>query len=137
MEFWTIEIADGPAWSAAGWRRAHGEQLVEAAVTNGAKEWNWVVRDWGVLLELQFSDESEWLRFRATPAVRAALDAAPEPVDGRWIYSGRGGSSPAMVPLHPRPTLGAEGAPLPQPEPEPEPWQQPFGLRHSSCAPAT
>ena len=130
MEFWTIEVADGPTWSAGGWRRAHGELLVEAAVTHGAKEWEWVVRNWGVLLELAFTDESEWLRFRATPAVRAALDAAPDPVGGRWIYSGRGGSSASREPRRPRPARGSDGAPLPEPEPELEFWQQPLGLRH-------
>jgi len=98
-------------------------------VTHGAKEWTWVVRDWGVLLEILFSDETEWLRFRGTPAVRAALDAAPDPINGRWIYSGRGGSSAAMVPRRPRPVRGSDGAPTPLPEPMPEMWQHPLGLR--------
>jgi hypothetical protein len=134
MDFWTIEIADGPTWSAASWRRAYGERLVEAAVTNGAKEWSWVDRGWGVLLEVAFTDESGWLRFRGTPAVRAALDAAPDPVNGRWIYSGRGGSSGSMVPRRPRPIRGADGAPLPEPDHEPELWQHPVGLRHCGAA---
>src|ERR1700712_4748866 len=109
MDFWTIEIADGSTWSAAGWRRAYGQQLVEAAGTHSAKEWSWVDRGWGVLLELSFADEGDWLRFRSAPAVRAALDAAPDPVNGRWIYSGRGGSSGSFVPRHPRPVPGAGG----------------------------
>jgi hypothetical protein len=132
MEFWTIEVADGPSWSATGWRRSHGERLVEAALTHGAKEWNWVIRDWGVLVEISFTDENEWLRFRGTPAVRAALDAAPDPIHGLWIYSGRGGSSPATVPVHPRPHRGSDSAPPPEPEPAPELWQVPLGLRQSS-----
>ncbi|MDQ2739727.1 MAG: hypothetical protein M3Y35_14160 [Actinomycetota bacterium] len=98
MQVWTIEVADAaPVASAGSWRRAHGAWLVEAALTHGAKDWTWVVRPWGVLVELSFDDEADWLRFRATPAVQAALDAAPDPVNGIWVYSGRGGSSAARV----------------------------------------
>jgi len=129
VDVWTIEVADGPGLSAAAWRRAHGELLVEAALTHGAQEWTWVVRDWGALLEITFRDEGDWLRFRGTPAVQAALDAAPDPVSGMWIYSGRGGSSAARMPRHPKPRRLSDGAPLPEPEPEPSPWQQPLGLR--------
>jgi hypothetical protein len=134
MDFWTIEIADGPSWSAEGWRRAYGERLVEAAVTHGSKDWSWVSRGWGVLLELSFADEAEWLRFRGTPAVRAALDAAPDPVNGRWIYSGRGGSSGSLVPRNPRPRSGSDSAPPPEPEAGPELWQHPLGRRHYEIA---
>jgi len=131
MDVWTIEVADGPTMSARSWRRAHGELLTEAAITHGAQEWTWVVRDWGVLLEVTFADESDWLRFRATPAVRAALDAAPDPVNGMWVYSGRGGSSASRVPRRPKPRSQSDGAPMPEPEPEPSPWQQPLGLRQN------
>jgi len=63
MQVWTIEVADAaPVASAGSWRRAHGEWLVEAALTHGAQEWTWVVRPWGVLLELSFDDEADWLR---------------------------------------------------------------------------
>ena len=130
VDVWTIEVADGPRLSAHAWRRAHGELLVEAAVTNGAQEWTWVVRDWGVLLEISFRDEGDWLRFRDTPAVQAALDSVPDPVSGMWLYSGRGGSSAARMPRHPKPRRRLDGAPLPEPELEPFPWQQPLGLRH-------
>lgn len=130
MDVWTIEVADAPRLSAWSWRRAHGELLVEAAVTHGAQEWTWVVRDWGVLLEITFRDEGDWLRFRGTPAVQAALDSAPDPVSGMWVYSGRGGSSAARIPRYPKPRRLSDGAPLPEPEPKPSPWQQPLGLRH-------
>lgn len=130
VRVWTIEVANATsAASASSWRRAHGERLVEAAITHGAKEWTWVVRPWGVLLELGFSDEADWLRFRATPAVQAALDAVPDPVNGIWVYSGRGGSSATRVPRRPRPVRSSEGAPLPEPEPEVAPWQHPLGRR--------
>lgn len=121
MEFWTIEVAHGPQLSAGRWRDAHGESLVEAALTHGAQEWAWVVRDWGVLLEVAFDDETDWLRFRGTPAVQAALDAVPDPVNGLFVYSGRGGSSAAPVPRRPRVPLGAGAAALPVPDPEPRP----------------
>ncbi len=132
MQVWTIEVADAaPVASAGSWRRAHGEWLVEAALTHGAKDWTWVVRPWGVLVELSFDDEADWLRFRATPAVQAALDAAPDPVNGMWVYSGRGGSSAARVPRRPRPVRSSDSAPLPEPDPEPALWQQPLGSRAS------
>jgi hypothetical protein len=131
MDVWTIEVADGHTASARGWRREHGERLVEAALTHGAKEWTWVVRSWGVLLELSFADESDWLRFRRTPAVQAALDAAPDPVAGRWIYPGRGGSSASRIPRRPRPLRSCDGAPIPEPDPEPALWQHPLGRREA------
>lgn len=118
MDFWTIEVVDGPTSSARSWREAHGESLAEAAVTHGAQEWTWVVRDWGVLLEVAFRDESGWLRFRSIVAVQAALDAVPDPVNGILIYSGRGGSSGATLPRRPRPVPLVGGAALPEPEPE-------------------
>lgn len=131
MDVWTIEVADGPTMSAAEWRRAHGEWLTEAALTHGAQEWDWVVRGWGVLLEVTFGDESGWLRFHATPAVQAALDAAPDPVSGTWVYHGRGGSSACRVPRRPRPIRRPDAAPGPEPDQEAFFWQQPLGRRHS------
>jgi hypothetical protein len=112
MEYWTIEILDGQ-FSADMWSAAHREHLVEAAVTHGAKDWRWVRRDWGLILELEFVDEADWLRFRATPAVRAALDAVPDPVNGLYIYSGPGGGSSARLPRGPRPRPAAGAAELP------------------------
>lgn len=116
MEFWTIEVLDG-AFPAASWRRAYGERLVEAALTHGAQEWNWVARKWGVIFELAFRDEADWLRFRGTPAVQAALDGAPDPVNGLLIYAGRGGSSGAGVPRRPRPAPRSGAAARPEPVP--------------------
>ncbi len=132
VEFWTIEVADGALAPARRWREAHGERLVEASLTNRAHEWSWVVRHWGVLLELGFVDESDWLRFRDSAAVRAALDAVPDPVNGLFVYSGRGGSNSAGVPRRPRPILGAGAASLP--EPEPEPLYPPPGLQLAAFA---
>jgi hypothetical protein len=117
MEFWTIEVLDGQ-FSASWWAQSHRESLIEAAVTHGARDWRWVDRDWGVVLELQFVDEVDWLRFRATPAVQAALDAAPDPVSGVHTYRGPGGSSGVGEPVRPRPRPAAGAAALPEPVPE-------------------
>jgi hypothetical protein len=116
MEFWTIEVLDGSMMPASRWRDAYGQNLVEAAVTHGAQEWRWVSRAWGEILEVAFRDEADWLRFRATPAVQAALDGVPDPVNGLLIYAGRGGSSAAGVPRHPRPAPMSGAAELPEPE---------------------
>ena len=117
MEIWTTEVLDGQ-FSASWWAQAHREAIIEAAITHGAKDWTWVSRDWGIVLELVFPDESAWLRFRATPAIRAALDLAPDPVNGVHIYSGPGGSSGVGEPHRPRPipATGAAAIPIPPPE---------------------
>ena len=88
---------------------------MEAAVTHGAKQWNWAVPDWGVVFELRFADEADWTRFRATPAVGAALDGAPDPINGVFIYPGRGGASGARIPRRPRPRPRVDRA-LPEPD---------------------
>ncbi|TQS44851.1 hypothetical protein [Cryptosporangium phraense] len=129
MEIWTIEVLDGQ-FSADVWSASHREHLDEAAVTHGAKDWRWVRRDWGLILELEFADEADWLRFRATPAVQAALDAVPDPVNGLFVYSGPGGSSGVRSPRRPRPIPAAGAAEIPVPvEPPlrsaPEPMLRP------------
>jgi hypothetical protein len=111
----TIEIQDGEIVSAAGWRRAHGESLIEAAVTNGAQDWNWHTPSWGVVLELRFADEHARERFKGLPAVTAALDAVPDPVLGLVIYPGRGGGSGASRPRRPRPAPVAGAAEVAEP----------------------
>ena len=88
-------------YSARQWKDGYGEALLEAAITHGAKEWAWVFQGWGVLLEIGFADEADWLRLRATPAVQAALDAVPDPVNGRsrlsrtWWQQRRAGAPQA------------------------------------------
>jgi hypothetical protein len=117
MDFWTIEVADSEDEPARRWWDTYSERLLEVALTHGAKEWDCVHCPWGVLLEVGFDDEEDWLRFRATLAVQAALDAAPDPVNGIYVYSGRGGSSGARVPRRPRPRPRADSAERPIPEP--------------------
>ncbi len=121
MLWWTIEVLDAGRSSASAWRTSYGEGLVEAAVTHRVQEWAWVVRPWGVVLELAFPDEADWLRFRATPVVAAALDAVPDAASGLLVYAGRGGGSGAGVPRRPRPAPLSGGAALPEPEPLPSP----------------
>jgi hypothetical protein len=81
------------------------------------------VVDWhlplcGVVLELCFGTDEQLERFRGLPAVRAALDAVPDPVHGLVVYRGRGGGAGASVPRRPRPAPVAGAAPLPEPEPD-------------------
>jgi hypothetical protein len=115
MDPWlTIEIFDGE-FPASSWRRAHGDNLTEAAITNGAWRWQWHEHQWGVVLELEFRDEQQRDRFRDLPAVCAALDAVPDPGRGLLVYPGRGGGSGARVPHRPRPLpmAGAGARPAP------------------------
>jgi hypothetical protein len=120
MSFWlTIEVQHGDlprgGVSADAWKRAHGESLVEAALTNGAKYWKWHSPRWGVIVELRFADEASRDRFRTLPAVTAALDAVPDPVSGLLVYPGRGGGAGAGEPRRPRPAPVAGAAEVEEP----------------------
>ena len=116
-EWLTVEVFDGDV-PASGWRRAHDDALIEAAVTNGASYWEWHLTPWGVVLELDFDREEQLERYRALPVVRAALDAVPDRVHGLLVYRGRGGGSGALVPRRPRPHPAAGAAALPEPTPD-------------------
>ena len=107
----SIEVLDGE-FSARLWVEARGDSLIEAALHHGVIEWNWQHFDWGSVLELEFGDEEGWERFRASPAVAAALDAVPDRVSGLLIYRGRGGTSSPRQPRRPRPLSGAGAAAL-------------------------
>jgi hypothetical protein len=116
MAYWlTIEVQHGEVFPADGWRRAYGESLIEAAVTNGAQNWKWHAPRWGVILELAFRDEEARNAFRGLPAVIAALDAVPDPVFGVLLYPGRGGGSGAGMPRRPRPAPVAGAAEAEEP----------------------
>jgi hypothetical protein len=119
VAYWlSIEVFDD-AFPAVAWRDAHERFLVEAAVTNSASYWEWHVHRWGVVLELAFEDEQRRDAFRDLPAVIAALDAVPDPVNGVLVYPGRGGGSGASVPRRPRPAPAAGAVQLPEPDDEP------------------
>jgi hypothetical protein len=116
-EWLTIEVLDGEV-PASEWRRAYENDLVEAAITNGAAYWEWHDTRWGVVLELVFDDDERLERYRALPVVRAALDAVPDFAHGLIVYRGRGGGAGASVRRRPRPLPVAGAAPLPTAEPE-------------------
>lgn len=115
LYWWSIEVLDGPSEPARFWREAHGSALTEAAITHGAYDWVWHQHTWGVLFEIAFARDERWHVYRDLPAVRAALDAVPDPVNGLLVYPGRGGSSGTVQPRRPRPIAGAGAAALPEP----------------------
>jgi hypothetical protein len=115
--WWSIEVFDGPRGYARSWRDAYGAALLEAAITNGVKEWEWHYHSWGVLLEVAFADEDRGKAYRDLPAVRAALDASPDPVNGVLVYRGRGGSSGRVEPRRPLPISTGGAAEVRREEP--------------------
>ena len=116
--WWSIEVFHGES-SARLWEDIYSNALIEAAVTHGATSWEWHEHRWGVVLEIEFAEDSQWEGFRALPVVRAALDAVPDPVNGLLVYRGRGGGAGATRGRKPRPTAGAGAVALPEPGDEP------------------
>ena len=88
----SIEVFDGSVASGFGaaslWAENHGDALVETAVIHGALDWAWHPTSWGVVFEIAFADEEAWDAYRASLAVRTALDAVPDPVSGVLVYRG-------------------------------------------------
>ncbi|WP_405731613.1 hypothetical protein OG607_33960 [Streptomyces sp. NBC_01537] len=105
-DWWSIEVLNART-PAAEWRDAYAPALVESAVTNRSLAWEWHTFTWGVVFELRFFDEEDWLSWRALPGTRAALDAVPDPVSGLLVHRGRGGASGAYVPRRPRRSPGS------------------------------
>jgi hypothetical protein len=114
-EWWSVEVFHGE-FRASRWQQSYSASLIESAISHGAADWSWVERPHGVVFEVCFPDDARWEEFRSLPAVRAALDAVPDPVNGLLIYRGRGGGAGAPSPRRPRPTAGAGAAELPEPE---------------------
>jgi hypothetical protein len=108
-EWWSIEVFHADLSTARQWKDSYEGALIEAALANGALNWAWHEHSTGVVLEVAFRDDVGWEAFRALPAVAAALDAAPDPVNGLIIYRGRGGSSGSRWPRRrgPKPSAGA------------------------------
>jgi hypothetical protein len=106
-EWWSIEVFSGDKLPASGWRYAYEDELTEAAITHGALYYEWHDTEYGVIFELLFGREAQWEAFSALPAVRAALDAVPDPVNGLLIYRGRGGAAGGRKPRKPKPAPGA------------------------------
>jgi hypothetical protein len=116
-EWLTIEVVDAGS-SAAAWRGAHENDLIEAAITHGVTTWEWHELRWGLVLELLFDDDERLDRYRRLAGVVAALEAVPDPVSGLAVYRGRGGGSGARVPRRPLPHPVADAAPWPDPVPD-------------------
>jgi hypothetical protein len=117
-EWWSIEVFDSHLQAALHWKDSYREALVESAFTRGAVEWGWIEHSHGVVFEVCFADEAAWEAFRALPGTQAAIDAAPDPVNGVLVYRGRGGGSGARWPKRPKPTAGAGAVELPEPQAE-------------------
>jgi hypothetical protein len=135
-EWWSIEVLHGE-FSAFLWQEQHDSALIEAALTNGALDGSWHAGSWGVAFEVLFETEEQWQAFRDLPAVRAALDAVPDPVGGLLIYRGRGGGADARKPRKPKPAPAASAVSLPEPEAEPYldlTGASPPGLAHAGMA---
>jgi hypothetical protein len=112
--WYSIEVLDGAA-SASLWADAYGDALVEAALAHGAQDWWRHHHSWGVVFEFRLNDDASWEAFQQSVAVRAALDAVPDPITGLIVYRGRGGSAGAAEPRRPRPLIGSGSAALPIP----------------------
>jgi len=117
-EWWSIEVLHGE-FSAYRWQEQHDSALIEAALTNGAVDGAWHAGRWGVVFEICFDDEERWETFRRLPAVRAALDGVPDPVNGLLVYRGRGGGAGDRKPRQPKPAPSASAVSLPEPRAAP------------------
>jgi len=114
-EWWSIEVFSSDKLPASSWRYAYEDELTEAVITHGAVYYEWHDTQYGVVLEALLPSDREWEAFRALPAVRAALDGVPDPVNGLLIYRGRGGASGSSKPRKPRPAPDAAAAELDEP----------------------
>ena len=114
-EWWSIEVFHADL-SAQRWKDSYEDALIEAALAHGALNWAWHEHRTGVVLELKFRDDEQWEAFRGLPAVRAALDAAPDPVNGLIIYRGRGGAAGSRWPRRRGPKPSADALARPEPE---------------------
>lgn len=114
-EWWSIEVFDSRIQAALRWKDSYRGQIVEAAITTGAVDWNWIEHKSGVVYEVCFADEARWEAFRNSPAVQAALDAVPDPIHGLLVYRGRGGGAGSRQPKKPKPSAGAGALELPEP----------------------
>ena len=117
-EWWSIEVFDAEQRPARRWRDSYEDELIEAALTNGVQYWEWHEHRYGVVFEVLFGTETQWEAFRALPVVRAALDGAPDPVNGLIVYRGRGGGSGPRKPRRPRPAPGSSAMTRSEPGPQ-------------------
>jgi len=114
-EWWSIEVFDGEQLLARRWKESYQDELIEAALTNGAVHWEWHEHRYGVVFEVLFDTDAQWAEFRTLPVIRAALDAVPDPVNGLLVYRGRGGGAGPRKPRKPRPAPGSSALARPEP----------------------
>ena len=117
-EWWSIEVFDAEQLPARRWKDSYQDELIEAAVTNGATYWEWHEHRYGVVFEVLFETDAQWEAFRALPAVRSALDGVPDPVNGLIVYRGRGGGSGPRKPRKPKPAPSSSSIAAPEPPEE-------------------
>ena len=115
-EWFSIEVSNSASGSARTWSEAYGDVLTGIALSSGATSWDWRHEPWGSVLELELPDEATWSQFLAIDAVRASLEAVPDPVNGLSVHPGRGGSAGTRDPRRPRPLIGSGSAAVPIPE---------------------
>jgi hypothetical protein len=115
-EWFSIEVSNARWSSATGWMDAFGDDLVTTALHEGASGWELQRHPWGVVIEIEFGEESAFERYRALPLVTAALDNVPDPVNGLFVHRGRGGSAGSDRPRRRPPLLGSGAAALPMPD---------------------
>jgi hypothetical protein len=109
-------VSNSASGSARTWSEAYGDVLIGVALSSGATSWDWRHEPWGSVLELELPDEAAWSQFLAIDAVRASLEAVPDPVNGLSVHPGRGGSAGTRDPRRPRPLSGSGSASVPLPE---------------------
>jgi hypothetical protein len=117
-EWWSIEVFSGDRLPASSWRYAYEDEITEAAITHGAMYYEWHDTEYGVIFEVLFREDREMESFCELPAVRAALDGVPDPVNGLLIYRGRGGTSGGRKPRKPKPAPDAAALELEEPKEE-------------------
>ena len=115
-DWFSIEVSNSAAGSARTWSEAYGDVLTGIALSSGATSWDWRHEQWGSVLELELPDHAVWIQFLAIDAVRASLEAVPDPVNGLSVHPGRGGSAGTRDPRRPRPLIGSGAASVPLPE---------------------
>ena len=129
-EWFSIEVFDGSS-SARAWKEAYGDAVVAAAHTEAVSDWEWHEFSWGVVLEVELPHDFAWTSLLAAAAVRAALDAVPDPIRGLSVHRGRGGSAGVADPRRPRPLAGAGAVALPEPVDPEMPALAPYVLTAS------